>query len=52
MPPAAFEGLATSVTFNGIGDNTEATVYILGFKQAAYPPEVINTIPVADYLQK
>jgi len=47
-----FKGLATNVTFNAIGDNTEATVYILGFKQAAYPPEVINTIPVADYLIK
>ena len=47
-----FQGLATNVTFNEIGDNTEATVYILGFKQAAYPPEVINTIPVADYLKK
>ncbi len=49
---SGFEGLATNVTFNAIGDNTEATVYILGFKQAAYPPEVINTIPVADYLEK
>ncbi len=49
---SSFEGVATGVTFNSIGDNTEATVYILGFKEAAYPPEVIKTIPVADYLQK
>ena len=47
-----FQGLATNVTFNEIGDNTEATVYILGFKQAAYPPEVINTISVTEYLKK
>jgi branched-chain amino acid transport system substrate-binding protein len=49
---SGFKGIATNVTFNAIGDNTEANVYILGFKQAAYPPEVINTIPVADYLKK
>ncbi|MEA4928016.1 MAG: branched-chain amino acid ABC transporter substrate-binding protein [Candidatus Limiplasma sp.] len=49
---SGFEGVATNVTFNSIGDNTEATVYVLGFKAAAYPPEVIKAIPVAEYLQK
>lgn len=49
---SGYEGLATNVTFNSIGDNTEATVYVLGFKEAKYPPEVLQAIPVADYLTK
>ena len=48
---SGYKGLATNVTFNTIGDNTEATVYVLGFKEAKYPPEVIKSIPVADYLK-
>jgi len=48
---SGYMGLATNVTFNSIGDNTEATVYVLGFKEAKYPPEVIKSIPVADYLK-
>jgi len=48
---SGYKGLATNVTFNSIGDNTEATVYVLGFKEAKYPPEVIKSIPVADYLK-
>ncbi len=48
---SGFKGLATNVTLNDIGDNTEATVYVLGFKKAAYPPEVITSVPVADYLK-
>ncbi|NLI21333.1 MAG: branched-chain amino acid ABC transporter substrate-binding protein [Clostridiales bacterium] len=49
---SGYEGLATNVTFNEIGDNTEATVYVLGFSEAAYPPAVIKAIPVAEYLKK
>ena len=48
---SGFVGVATNVTFNGIGDNTEATVYVLGFEAAAYPPKVIEAIPVKDYLK-
>ena len=48
---SGFVGIATNVTFNGIGDNTEATVYVLGFDAAAYPPKVIQAIPVKDYLK-
>jgi len=44
-----FKGLATNVTFDEIGDNTEATIYVLGFEQAAYPPVAIKSIPSADY---
>jgi branched-chain amino acid transport system substrate-binding protein len=48
---SGFQGLATNVTFNSIGDNTEASVYVLGYKEAAYPGEVINAIPVTDFLK-
>lgn len=48
---SGFQGIATNVTFNDIGDNTEATVYVLGFNEAAYPPEVIKSIPAKDYLK-
>lgn len=48
---SGFQGIATNVTFNSIGDNTEATVYVLGFDTAAYPPKVIQAIPVKDYLK-
>jgi branched-chain amino acid transport system substrate-binding protein len=48
---SGYEGVATNVTFNSIGDNTEAKVYVLGFKQAAYPAEVIKSIAVTDYLK-
>jgi len=46
-----FKGLATNVSFNDIGDNTEATIYVLGFEQAAYPPIAIKSIPASDYLK-
>ncbi|MPN35285.1 hypothetical protein SDC9_182782 [bioreactor metagenome] len=46
-----FVGVATKVTLNDIGDNTEASVYILGFSKAAYPPDVISSIPVSEYLK-
>jgi branched-chain amino acid transport system substrate-binding protein len=46
-----FKGLATNVTFNEIGDNTEATIYVLGFEKAAYPPIAIKSIPQTDYLK-
>ncbi len=46
-----FKGLATNVSFNDIGDNTEATIYVLGFETAAYPPVAIKSIPAADYLK-
>ena len=46
-----FKGLATNVTFNDIGDNTEATIYVLGFEQAAYPPVAIKSIPASEYLK-
>ena len=48
---SGFSGVATNVTFNSIGDNTEATVYVLGFDAATYPPKVIEAIPVKDYLK-
>jgi branched-chain amino acid transport system substrate-binding protein len=46
-----FKGLATDVSFNDIGDNTEATIYVLGFETAAYPPVAIKSIPAAEYLK-
>jgi branched-chain amino acid transport system substrate-binding protein len=46
-----FKGLATSVTFNEIGDNTEATIFVLGFEKAAYPPISIKSIPASEYLK-
>ena len=46
-----FEGMATKVSFNEIGDNTEATVYVLGFTEAKYPPEVIKAISVSEYFK-
>ena len=48
---SGYKGMATNVTFNSIGDNTEATVYVLGFKEAQYPAEVMESVPVADYLK-
>ncbi|MEA4997923.1 MAG: branched-chain amino acid ABC transporter substrate-binding protein [Candidatus Limiplasma sp.] len=43
-----FEGVATNVTFDEKGDNTLANLYILGFKEAAYPPETIQAIAIAE----
>lgn len=48
---AGYEGVGTNVTFNNIGDNTEAKVYVLGFSAATYPAEVIQSISVTDYLK-
>jgi branched-chain amino acid transport system substrate-binding protein len=48
---SGFKGLATSVTFNDIGDNTEATIYVLTFKEAKYPPVVAKSIPAKGYLK-
>jgi len=47
---SGFKGLATDVTFNEIGDNTQASVYVLGYSEVAYPGEVIQAVPVADFL--
>lgn len=47
-----FKGLATNVTFNKIGDNTEAIIYVLSFDEAKYPPRVANQIPAAGYLKQ
>jgi branched-chain amino acid transport system substrate-binding protein len=48
---SGYEGVATNVTFNAIGDNTEAKVYILGFSTASYPADVIKSIAVTEYLK-
>lgn len=48
---AGYEGVATNVTFNAIGDNTEAKVYVLGFHAAAYPADVIQSIAVTEFLK-
>lgn len=48
---SGFQGLATKVSFNKIGDNTEATIYILTFKEAKYPPVVAKQIPAKGYLK-
>jgi branched-chain amino acid transport system substrate-binding protein len=48
---SGYEGVATDVTFNAIGDNTLAKVYVLGFKEAAYPAEVMKSIAVTEYLK-
>ena len=48
---SGYEGVATNVTFNAIGDNTEAKVYVLGFSEATYPAEVIQSIPVTEFLK-
>lgn len=47
-----FKGLATKVSFNKIGDNTEATIYVLSFKEAKYPAEVAKQIPAIGYLKQ
>ena len=49
---SGFKGLATNVTFNKIGDNTEATIYVLTFKEAKYPPVVSKQIPAKGYLKQ
>jgi branched-chain amino acid transport system substrate-binding protein len=46
-----FKGLASNVTLNDIGDNVEATIYVLGFEEASYPPTPIKSIPAAEYLK-
>ncbi len=48
---AGYEGVATNVTFNAIGDNVEAKVYVLGFSAAAYPAETIKSIAVTEFLK-
>lgn len=47
-----FKGLATNVSFNKIGDNTEATIYVLTFKEAKYPPVVNKQISAKGYLKQ
>jgi branched-chain amino acid transport system substrate-binding protein len=49
---SGFKGLATNVTFNDIGDNTEASVFVMTYKTAVYPGEVIKSVPVTDFLKK
>jgi len=46
-----FKGLASNVTLNDIGDNVEATIFVLGFDKASYPPTPIKSIPAAEYLK-
>ncbi|GHU76589.1 branched chain amino acid ABC transporter substrate-binding protein [Clostridia bacterium] len=48
---SGYKGLATDVTFNGIGDNTEASVYVMTYNTAVYPGEVIQAVPVTDFLK-
>ncbi|MHB1395108.1 MAG: branched-chain amino acid ABC transporter substrate-binding protein [Clostridia bacterium] len=49
---SGFQGLATKVTFNKIGDNIEAIIYILTFNEAKYPPVVSKQIPAKGYLKQ
>lgn len=46
-----FKGLATNVTFNKIGDNTEANIYVLSFEEAKYPASVAKEISAKSYLK-
>ncbi|WP_090439978.1 branched-chain amino acid ABC transporter substrate-binding protein [Natronincola peptidivorans] len=48
---SGFKGLATNVTFNKRGDNTEANIYILTFDEAKYPATVTKEIPATGYLK-
>jgi len=48
---SGYKGVATNVTLNSIGDNTEANIFIFGFNKAEYPPEVVTSIPVTEYLK-
>ena len=47
-----FKGIATTVTFNAKGDNTEANVYVFQFKDGVkYPPAVVKAISAKDYVK-
>lgn len=48
---SGFEGIAANVTLNDIGDNVEATVYVMGFEEAAYPPIIVKQISAEGYLK-
>jgi len=49
---SGFKGIATNVTLNEIGDNIEASVYILGYTAESYPAaELISSVPVTDFLK-
>jgi branched-chain amino acid transport system substrate-binding protein len=49
---SGFKGVSTNVTFDAKGDNTEASVYALTFKEAKYPSSVVKKIPAGEYLKK
>lgn len=49
---SGFKGLATDVTFNQLGDNTEANIYILSFEKAQYPATVAKEISAKSYLKE
>lgn len=51
LSTSGFKGLATNVTYNAKGDNTEATIYISRFEKAEYPAVIAEAIPVAQYLK-
>ena len=47
-----FKGIATTVTFNAKGDNTEANVYVFQFTdELKYPPAVVKAISAKDYVK-
>jgi len=48
---SGYKGLATNVTFNAKGDNTEASIYVLTFEEATYPPVVAKKIEAKDFLK-
>ncbi|KPU45658.1 hypothetical protein OXPF_08910 [Oxobacter pfennigii] len=48
---SGFKGVATNVTFNKRGDNTEASIYVYNFVEAKYPPTVAKQIPAAGFLK-
>lgn len=47
-----FVGTAAKVSFNEIGDNEEAVMYIFEFTEDKYPPTVVKEIVAKDYLKK
>lgn len=51
LTTSGFKGVAVGVTFDEKGDNTEAVVYALTFKEAKYPPAIAKEIPAGTYLK-
>lgn len=48
---SGFKGVSTNVTFDEKGDNIDAAVYALTFKETKYPPAVVKKIPAGEYLK-